>query len=83
MFHLFCKNIKLHTHYYKGLGSWKKNELKTLIDRTQFSASVEEARYYLNGLYVHAKNEGDTKVLRVVATDGHGMPTVVIRKDKN
>ena len=32
---------------------------------------MEEARYYLNGLYVHAKNEGDTKVLRVVATDGH------------
>lgn len=48
-----------------------KEELKTLIDRTQFSASVEEARYYLNGLYVHAKNEGETKVLRVVATDGH------------
>ncbi len=48
-----------------------KDELKTLIDRTQFSASVEEARYYLNGLYVHAKNEGETKVLRVVATDGH------------
>ena len=48
-----------------------KDELKTLIDRTQFSASVEEARYYLNGLYVHAKTEGDAKVLRVVATDGH------------
>ena len=48
-----------------------KDELKTLIDRTQFSASVEEARYYLNGLYVHAKTEGDTNVLRVVATDGH------------
>ncbi len=48
-----------------------KDELKTLIDRTQFSASIEEARYYLNGLYVHAKNEGETKVLRVVATDGH------------
>lgn len=48
-----------------------KDELKTLIDRTQFSASVEEARYYLNGLYVHAKTEGETKVLRVVATDGH------------
>ncbi|MBR5598634.1 MAG: DNA polymerase III subunit beta [Alphaproteobacteria bacterium] len=48
-----------------------KDELKTLIDRTQFSASVEEARYYLNGLYVHAKTEADTNVLRVVATDGH------------
>lgn len=48
-----------------------KDELKTLIDRTQFSASVEEARYYLNGLYVHAKTEGETNVLRVVATDGH------------
>lgn len=44
-----------------------KDELKTLIDRTQFSAGVKEDRDYLNGLYVHS----DAPVLRFVATDGH------------
>jgi DNA polymerase-3 subunit beta len=30
----------------------------------------------LNGLYIHAKTEGETKVLRVVATDGHRLACV-------
>ena len=51
-------------------------ELKDVIDRTQFAVSTEETRYYLNGIYVHAKNEGETKVLRVVATDGHRLACV-------
>lgn len=53
-----------------------KDELKDVIDRTKFAVSTEETRYYLNGLYVHAKNEGDAKVLRVVATDGHRLACV-------
>ena len=53
-----------------------KEELKDVIDRTQFAVSTEETRYYLNGIYVHAKNEGETKVLRVVATDGHRLACV-------
>jgi len=44
-----------------------KDELKTLIDRTQFSAGVKEDRDYLNGLYIHSK----APVLRFVTTDGH------------
>lgn len=56
--------------------SMSKEDLKDVIDRTQFAASTEETRYYLNGLYVHAKTEGDTKVLRVVATDGHRLACV-------
>ena len=56
--------------------SMGKEELKDLIDRTQFAASTEETRYYLNGLYVHAKTEGQTNVLRVVATDGHRLACV-------
>jgi DNA polymerase-3 subunit beta len=51
-------------------------DLKDVIDRTQFAASTEETRYYLNGLYIHAKTEGETKVLRVVATDGHRLACV-------
>lgn len=53
-----------------------KEELKDVIDRTQFAASTEETRYFLNGVYIHAKTEGETKVLRVVATDGHRLACV-------
>lgn len=54
----------------------KCDELKDVIDRTQFAASTEETRYYLNGLYIHPKDEGETKVLRIVATDGHRLACV-------
>ncbi|MDR1026225.1 MAG: DNA polymerase III subunit beta [Lactobacillus sp.] len=53
-----------------------RDELKDVIDRTKFAVSTEETRYYLNGIYIHAKNEGETKVLRVVATDGHRLACV-------
>ena len=42
-------------------------EMRRLIDQTRFAMSTEEARYYLNGVYMHAVN-GD---LRAVATDAH------------
>lgn len=68
------------------------DELRALIDRTEFAMSTEETRYYLNGIYLHAaENEGNA-VLRAVATDGHrlaqfdiplpegaaGMPGVIV-----
>lgn len=53
-----------------------RDELKDVIDRTQFAASTEETRYYLNGLYIHPKHEGETNVLRIVATDGHRLACV-------
>ena len=56
--------------------SMNRDELKDIIDRTQFAASTEETRYYLNGLYIHPKCEGETKVLRIVATDGHRLACV-------
>lgn len=56
--------------------SIKCEELKDVIDCTQFAASTEETRYYLNGLYIHPKDEGETKVLRIVATDGHRLACV-------
>lgn len=52
------------------------NELKGVIDRTKFAVSTEETRYYLNGVYMHAKSTGATSVLRVVATDGHRLACV-------
>jgi DNA polymerase-3 subunit beta len=45
--------------------------LRSLIDRTRFAMSTEETRYYLNGIYIHAAEDVDGKVLRAVATDGH------------
>lgn len=62
---------KLPIHF-----SMSKEDLKDVIDRTQFAASAEETRYYLNGLYIHAKTEGKVKLLRVVATDGHRLACV-------
>lgn len=45
--------------------------LRNLIDRTRFAMSTEETRYYLNGIYIHAADDADGKVLRAVSTDGH------------
>ena len=56
--------------------SMSVNELKGVIDRTKFAVSTEETRYYLNGVYMHAKNNGATSVLRIVATDGHRLACV-------
>jgi len=66
-------------------------ELSRLIDRTRFSMSTEETRYYLNGIFFHPTPEG---TLRAVATDGlrlaqaqvelppeaAGMPHVIISR---
>ncbi|MES2728697.1 MAG: DNA polymerase III subunit beta [Pseudomonadota bacterium] len=46
-------------------------DLRAIIDRTRFAMSTEETRYYLNGIYLHAADNGGVKVLRAVATDGH------------
>jgi DNA polymerase-3 subunit beta len=67
-------------------------QLRRLIDRTQFAISTEETRYYLNGIYFHVVGEGGEARLRAVATDGHrlaraeiaapegsaGMPGVIV-----
>ncbi len=45
--------------------------LKNLIDRTRFAISMEETRYYLNGIYLHDTKVNDVALLRAVATDGH------------
>lgn len=42
-------------------------QLINLIDRTRFSMSTEETRYYLNGIFFHQTADG---FLRAVTTDG-------------
>jgi len=43
------------------------SQLINLINQTSFAVSVEETRYNLNGIYLHAKED----TLVAVATDGH------------
>jgi DNA polymerase-3 subunit beta len=50
--------------------------LRRLIEKTRFAISTEETRYYLNGVYLHALETGDTAMLRAVATDGHRLARV-------
>ncbi|MDP6705115.1 MAG: DNA polymerase III subunit beta [Alphaproteobacteria bacterium] len=50
--------------------------LKRLIEKTRFAISTEETRYYLNGIYLHAKDVDGTQVMRAVATDGHRLARV-------
>ena len=45
-----------------------------LFDRTRFAISTEETRYYLNGIHLHAVEDGGQ--LRAVATDGHRLARV-------
>ncbi len=45
-------------------------DLANLIDNTKFAISLEETRYYLNGIFLHVTNS-DNQKLRAVATDGH------------
>ncbi|PHP69064.1 DNA polymerase III subunit beta [Zhengella mangrovi] len=68
------------------------DDLKGLIEKTQFAISTEETRYYLNGIFFHTLEDGGQLKLRAVATDGHrlaraemeapagseGMPGIII-----
>ena len=45
-------------------------DLANLIDNTKFAISLEETRYYLNGIFLHVPST-DNQKLRAVATDGH------------
>jgi DNA polymerase-3 subunit beta len=46
------------------------HDLTTAIDKTRFAMSIEETRYYLQGLFWHS-NDG----LTIAATDGHRLAT--------
>ncbi len=56
----------------------KAGDLRRLIDKTRFAISTEETRYYLNGVFLHAPEEGARGKLRGVATDGHRLARVEV-----
>ena len=47
--------------------SIQQNELKSIIEQTQFSMAQQDVRYYLNGLMLELSKNS----LKAVATDGH------------
>ena len=52
------------------------SEMIRLIDKTSFAMSLEETRYYLNGIYLHAVKGSTNDKLRTVSTDGHRLSRV-------
>ncbi len=51
--------------------------LRQMIDKTRFAISTEETRYYLNGIFVHASDDGGA-TLKAAATDGHRLARVTV-----
>ena len=52
--------------------------LTQIIDKARFAISTEETRYYLNGIFLHASDDGGRPVLRAAATDGHRLARVTV-----
>ena len=74
-FSLMCLNPKdfpdIHSGDFPEGFEIEASKLAKLIDKTLFSVSTEETRYYLNGIYLHSVKADEEEVFRVVATDGH------------
>ncbi len=73
----------IHSGEYPEGFDIDSDSLRRLIDKTLFSVSTEETRYYLNGIYIHSIKEGDKEVLRAVATDGHRLSRLSSSLPKN
>ena len=61
---------------FKNTFEIESKDLIRLIDKTSFAMSMEETRYYLNGIYMHTIEEKEKRLLRTVATDGHRLSRV-------
>lgn len=55
-----------------------QGDIRSLLERTQFSMAQQDVRYYLNGLLL----ETTKKVMRAVATDGHRLALSEISLEK-
>jgi len=61
---------------YAANFSIRAGDLKRLFEKCKFAISTEEARYYLNGVYMHIADTENGRKLRCVATDGHRLAMV-------
>ncbi|MFC2074945.1 DNA polymerase III subunit beta [Bdellovibrionota bacterium] len=50
--------------------------IKEMIEKTIFSASNDETRYHLNGVFFHKMLDDGEKRVRMVATDGHRLSLI-------
>jgi len=50
--------------------SLEPDVLKWMVRKTAFATSKDDARYFLNGVHLSLKSEGDGTILRMAATDG-------------
>ncbi len=50
--------------------SLEPDALKWMIRKTAFAASRDDARYFLNGVHLSLKSEGNGTMLQIAATDG-------------
>jgi DNA polymerase-3 subunit beta len=50
--------------------------LAEMVEKTIYSVSTDETRYHLNGVYLEVRNEGESAVYRMVATDGHRLSMI-------
>ncbi len=69
----FPKFRQINSENYTDISS---NTLKSLIDKTIFSASFDEKKFALSGIFVQQINEGSdpettTSLIRMVSSDGH------------
>lgn len=62
----------------------KAKHLLKLLTKTKFSISNDETRHYLNGIYLHKKEDENPKLV-AVATDGHRLSKtqISLETDKN
>jgi DNA polymerase-3 subunit beta len=50
--------------------------LSEMIEKTIFTASNEESRYHLNGIFFQQMKRGEEEKIRMVATDGHRLSLI-------
>ncbi len=62
----------------EGMLSVLQQDLKSIIDMTEFSMANNDARYYLNGVLIEIEENGVTSV----ATDGHRLAKSFLQVEK-
>ena len=55
------------------------DELKNLIDKSKFAISLDENRYYLNGMFLHLTDNAETGEKDITAATTDGYKLVVIK----
>lgn len=75
VFNLLCLDVKDFPEFpsfqLKDCFTIKKDDLKEMIERTLYCASMDETRYHLTGVFFENVTKGKKHLFRFAATDGH------------